>query len=529
MNMKGLLSETIGELLEKRAVLTPDAVGLCSQERSYTWKEANEISDFWAAGFIKKGISNGVHVALWGVNSPEWVMVYFALMKSGAVAVPINTCYKEQELVRVLKEVNITVLFYGRNCESEDYGPIIDKAGLLKPDSFVKEVVYLGNLPDWKDGLNPEEDKRILRETKEHFSSNDTANILFTSGTSGIPRGVMLSHKNLVNNSAQMVLSMHWNEKDRMCLSVPLFHCFGITAGILAAVHAGAAIYMNQFYKSVKVMENIQKNSCTILNGVPSMFLAMVKNDKRSKYDLSSLKSGIIAGSAIHPSDYKRICEELKMEHLQPSYGQTESSPAITMTGYGDPVCQKALTAGEKIPFTELRIWDEATKSLAKPGSIGEIQSRGYHIMKGYYNRMEETKKALDEEGWLHTGDCGYLDDAGHLYITGRKKEMIIRGGENIAPVEIENCIMEISKIRDVKVVGIKAEVLQEEIAACIITEPGKEISEEEVKEYVRLKLADYKVPKYVCQFDSFPFGDSGKVIASELKKEVEKRFVKRS
>ena len=526
--MTGLLSETIGELLHKRAVLTPDAAGICYQDRSYSWKEADEISDFWAADFIRKGISRGKHVALWGTNSPEWIMAYFAFMKSGAVVLPINTCYKEQELNRVLKEADADYLFYGKDCSNADYGPIISKAGLLVPDSFLKGTVSLEHLPGCEMNENREEDERLLRETERDISSKDTANILFTSGTSGVPKGVLLSHENLVNNSFEMVRSMHWNESDRMCLSVPLFHCFGITAGILSAVHAGAAIYVNQYYKSVGVMENIQKNSCTILNGVPSMFLAMVKNLRRREYDLSSLKSGIIAGSAIHPSDYISICEDLKMEHLQPSYGQTESSPAITMTGYFDPVSRKALTVGKKIPYTELRIWDEERKSTAKTGSVGEIQSRGYHIMKGYYNRKKETGEVLDEEGWLHTGDCGYLDEDGDLHITGRKKEMIIRGGENIAPVEIENCILELPEIKDVKVVGVDAEVLQEEIAACIITEPGTELSEERVREYVRQNLADYKVPKYVYRFDSFPFGNSGKVMVHALRQEVGKRLAKR-
>jgi fatty-acyl-CoA synthase len=526
--MTGLLSETIGELLHKRAVLTPNGAGICYQDRIYSWKEADEISDFWAADFMKKGISRGKHVALWGINSPEWIMAYFAFMKSGAIVLPVNTCYKEQELTGVLKEADADYLFYGKGCRNADYGPVISKAGLDRPGSFLKGIVSLDHLPGYEMGEDREEDKRILNEAKGNLSSKDTANILFTSGTSGVPKGVMLSHENLVNNSAEMVHSMHWNESDRMCLSVPLFHCFGITAGILSAVHAGAAIYINQYYKSIGVMENIQKNSCTILNGVPSMFLAMVKNSRRNEFDLSSLKSGIIAGSAIHPSDYINICEELKMEHLQPSYGQTESSPAITMTGYSEPICRKALTAGKKIPYTELRIWDERRKCVAKTGNAGEIQSRGYHIMKGYYNRTNETEKVLDEEGWLHTGDCGYLDEEGCLTITGRKKEMIIRGGENIAPVEIENCILELPEIKDVKVVGVEAQVLQEEIAACIITEPGAEFSVERVREHVRQNLADYKVPKYVFRFDSFPFGNSGKVKVHELRQEVEKRLAKR-
>ena len=526
--MTGLLSETIGELLHKRAALTPKAAGICYEDRRYSWKEADEISDFWAVDFIRKGISGGKHVALWGINSPEWIMAYFAFMKAGAVVLPINTCYKEQELIRTLKEGDADYLFYGKGCGNADYAPVISKAGLDRPGSFLKGIVSLEHLPVCELRGKREEDNRLLKEAEQNLSFQNTANILFTSGTSGVPKGVMLSHENLVNNSAEMVRSLHWNESDRMYLSVPLFHCFGITAGILSAVHAGAAMYVNQCYKSIGVMENIQKNSCTILNGVPSMFLAMVKNSRRSEYDLSSLNSGIIAGSAIHPSEYINICKELKMEHLQPSYGQTESSPAITMTGYRDPICRKALTAGKKIPYTELRIWDDERKCEAETGRVGEIQSRGYHIMKGYYNREKETERVLDEEGWLHTGDCGYLDEDGCLYMTGRKKELIIRGGENIAPVEIENCILDLPEIKDVKVVGVAAQVLQEEIAACIIMEPGAEFSEERVREQVRQNLADYKVPKYVCRFDSFPFSNNGKVIIHELRQEVEKRLAKR-
>ena len=525
--MTGLLSETIGELLHKRAVLTPNAPAICYENRTYSWEEADENSDVWAADFIRKGISRGKHVALWGINSPEWIMVYFALMKVGAIVLPINTCYKEQELLRTLKEGDADYLFYGKGCGNADYNPVISKAGLDRQDSFLKGIVSLEHLQAFENRSIGEEDKRLLREIEQNLSFQDTANILFTSGTSGDPKGVMLSHENLVNNSAEMVRSMYWNERDRMCLSVPLFHCFGITAGILSAVHAGAAMYVNQYYKSIGVMETIQKNSCTILNGVPSMFLAMVKNRRRSEYDLSSLKSGIIAGSAIHPSEYISICNELKMEHLQPSYGQTESSPAITITGYMDPVCQKALMVGKKIPYTQLRIWDEDRKREAETGMVGEIQSCGYHIMKGYYNREKETQQVLDAEGWLHTGDCGYLDEDGCLHITGRKKELIIRGGENIAPVEIENCILDLPEIKAVKVVGVAAQVLQEEIAACIIMEPGADFSEERVREQVERNLADYKVPRYVCRFDSFPFSTSGKIMIHELRQEVGRRLAK--
>lgn len=526
--MTGLLSETIGELLHKRAVLTPKTPGICYEDRTYSWEEVDKISDLWAVDFIRKGISGGKHVALWGINSPEWIMAYFALMKAGVIVLPINTCYKEHELIRTLQEGDADYLFYGKGCGNADYTPVISKAGLDRPDSFLKGIVSLEHLPAYENRGIREEDKQLLQETEQNLSFQDTANILFTSGTSGVPKGVMLSHENLVNNSAEMVQSLHWNEYDRMCLSVPLFHCFGITAGILSAVHAGAAMYVNQYYRSVGVMETIQKNSCTILNGVPSMFLAMVKNRRRSEYNLSSLKSGIIAGSVIHPSEYMNICKELKMEHLQPSYGQTESSPAITMTGYMDSVCQKALTAGKKIPYTELRIWDEDRKSEAEAGMVGEIQSRGYHIMKGYYNREEETRQVLDEERWLHTGDCGYLDEDSCLHITGRRKELIIRGGENIAPAEIENCILDLPEIKDVKVVGVDAQVLQEEIAACIIIEPGVEISEERIREQVRQNLADYKVPRYVCRFDEFPFSTSGKIMIHELRQEVGRRLAKR-
>lgn len=522
-----LVSKTIGTCLHERAEAMPDLQGIGYRDYWYSWKDVDEISDFLAVRYWKMGIRHGVHAATWSVNSPNLVFCLFALWKIGAVSVLVNTCYKEQEIEDILRDNDVEYLFYGYGCKSTCYKDMLSRVPLESLPVF-KEAIELEENPldKWYRRENfpavlSEEDRQLLKQAESSVKPEDTACILFTSGTTSKPKGVMLSHFSLINNSAEIVKKMRWNSDDKICISVPMFHCFGITAGILSCLNSGAAGHLLKYYKTLEVLDQVQKYKCTVLNGVPTMFLAMLRNKNRQDYDISSLHGGVIAGSAILPAEYLEICKQLQLEKLQVSYGQTESAPCVTISAYDDTLERKSVTAGKKIEDIELEIRDIVTGEWAQTGQAGEILTRGYHVMQGYYNRPEETEKTIDSEGWLHTGDIGYLDEDGYLHVTGRMKEMIIRGGENISPAEIENCIIEMPEVEEVKVVGIPAEVLQEEIVACIIPKEGVVLDSEKVTAYVKSRLSDYKVPKYVLTFQSFPINASGKILVKDLKVQV--------
>ncbi|MEG2350051.1 MAG: AMP-binding protein [Hungatella sp.] len=525
--MTELTSKTIGRCLCERARKTPDLIGLSHRDEQYTWQEVDTISDSMALIYQNCGIKRGDHVAIWGVNSLRWVLTYYALAKIGAIQVLISTCFKKEELEHILRDNDVNFLFYGIGCKDIKYQTILEQISWDQLPVFLDKFSLEGEeqgecaMRDaFPDPISPQNRAELL-DAEARIKPEDTASILFTSGTTSSPKGVMLSHKNLLGNSQELVRQMHWNESDRFCLSVPLFHCFGITAGILAGLHAGADVHLLKYYKTIEVLEQIDRHHCTVLNGVPTMFLAMIKNANRSLYNLSSLRSGIIAGSPISETEYRRICETLNLKHLQTSYGQTESSPCITISAYEDSMERKATSAGKKIAGIELMIWNQGEQKEAKIGESGEILTRGSHVMQGYYHRPEETREVLDEQGWLHTGDLGYLDGDHYLHVSGRIREMIIRGGENIAPLEIENCIRQMEQVEAVKVIGIPAEVLQEKIAACIILKKGCVVQDEDVKQFVKARLADYKAPEFMLLFSEFPLSASGKVVIKELRRKA--------
>lgn len=529
--MDKLISETIGYCLKERAEKTPGIIGLSYRDYSYSWREIDEISDFLAVKYLKYGIKKGTHVGIWSVNTPNWVFAYFALVKLGAIAILINTCYKETELEEILKYSDVEYIFYGNGIKDLNYKDILDKINISNLPKL-KNTFPLEKNDDIKWYMRsdypsdmPVDDCKKLIQALNQVNAKDTASIMFTSGTTKSQKGVLLSHYNLVNNSLSISRQMGWNEQDKICVAVRLFHCFGITAGILSAVHSGSCIHLIKYYKTCEVLNQIEKYKCTVLNGVPTMFMAIVRNSKLKDHDISSVKSGIIAGSAIHSEEYINICKILNLKYLQPSYGQTETSPCITIAALNDSIEKKAVSVGKSIDNVEVKIWNCKENRESKEGELGEILTRGYHVMKGYYKMPLETDEIIDSTGWLHTGDLGFIDKEGYLYVKGRIKEIIIRGGENISPVEIEYYIKKLPSIKEVKVIGIEAEVLQEEIVACVVPKENYEVSKEEVQAIVSKYLTAYKVPKYVLVFDQLPTTSSGKIKLGKLKKIVEERI----
>lgn len=529
--MDKLISETIGYCLKERAEKTPGIIGLSYRDYSYSWREIDEISDFLAVKYLKYGIKKGTHVGIWSVNTPNWVFAYFALVKLGAIAILINTCYKETELEEILKYSDVEYIFYGNGIKDLNYKDILDKINISNLPKL-KNTFPLEKNDDIKWYMRsdypsdmPVDDCKKLIQALNQVNAKDTASIMFTSGTTKSQKGVLLSHYNLVNNSLSISRQMGWNEQDKICVAVRLFHCFGITAGILSAVHAGSCIHLIKYYKTCEVLNQIEKYKCTVLNGVPTMFMAIVRNSKLKDHDISSVKSGIIAGSAIHSEEYINICKILNLKYLQPSYGQTETSPCITIAALNDSIEKKAVSVGKSIDNVEVKIWNCKENRESKEGELGEILTRGYHVMKGYYKMPLETDEVIDSTGWLHTGDLGFIDKEGYLYVKGRIKEIIIRGGENISPVEIEYYIKKLPSIKEVKVIGVEAEVLQEEIVACVVPKENCEVSKEEVQAIVSKYLTAYKVPKYVLVFGQLPTTSSGKIKLGKLKKIVEERI----
>lgn len=497
----------------------PDKIAITDMDCEYTWKEVDYIVDVLAQKILGMGIKAGDHIAIWASNSASYILYFMAIQRVGGVAVLINMAYKWRELESILKNYDVNYILYTRKYKDSDHENTIN---MLDRDKF-KELRGTCIFDDERDNL-----KDLLKIPKKKIETNvhseDVACIFFTSGTTGMAKGVMLTHNNLVNNSKDIIERMTWDERDRMCLAVPLFHCFGITVGILGAIHTGMTMDVARKFSTGTVFRIIEEKKCTLFNGVPTMFLAMMNSSKREQFDLTSLKGGLMAGSSILPYEYMDICNTFGFKNLQTAFGQTESSPAITTSLITDSVECKAYSAGKKLDNVEVRIVKDGI--VCGVYDEGEIQTRGYHVMRGYYNMPEETKKAIDENGWLSTGDLGYLDKDGYLHVTGRIKDIIVRGGENISPMEIENVIVQFDEIKSVKVVGVPAKVIQEEVVACIVWKDDRRLSKETIISSVKKQLADYKAPKYIFDFEKIPQNSTGKVLVKDLVRMCEEKLL---
>jgi fatty-acyl-CoA synthase len=511
-----VLSETIETMSDKNAI---EYEGVF-----YTWRELDEISNRFAIKFLDYGIEYNSHVAIWSTNTPNWIITYLALAKIGAVSVLINPNYKEDELISILQYSETQYVCYGDFHNNKNCKNIINS---LKEKSVGRVERYISIEKDNLEKLYPADIERI-KQAEQKVSPNHFVSMLFTSGTTSIPKGVMLTHYQLMNISIEAAEQMRWIKEDEMCLSLPLFHSFGLSVGFFSSLHKGFCVHLLPGSGTAYIMKCIDQYKITILNGVPTMFLALLSNPERKKYDLSSLKSGIIAGSTVFKEDYLRIQKELNFEKLQQSYGQTEASPSITFNDYNDPIDIKCVSVGKVLSNVELKVISLEDKHELKPYEIGEITIKGYNVMGGYYKRPEESGKKISQDGWLYTEDIGYVDNEGNLYITGRKQEIIIRSGENISPKEIEDHIMRFPSTFQTKVLGIPAEVVQEEIAACIISNDNN-FSIRNLREHLKKYLADYKIPKYIYVFnsDGFPLNSNGKINIRRLKEEIQLRISK--
>jgi len=536
--MSRQLEFTVGGLMDHMAGRFPDNDALVSVERgvSHTYREFNEVCRDVAKGLLRMGVKKGDHVSIWANNVPEWVILQFATAKIGAVLVTINTSYKSAELEYILEQSDSSTLFLVKSFKGTDYPETLysvapelrDAApGMLRSEKlpYLRNVVFIGE--ETPAGmLNFSVIKEMgaavsdceLAAVEASLDCHETINMQYTSGTTGFPKGVMLTHYNVVNNGFAIGECMKFTEKDRLCIPVPFFHCFGCVLGVMACVTHGSTMVPVETFDPLKVLQTIEKERCTAVHGVPTMFIAELEHPEFSKFDLTSMRTGIMAGSVCPIEVMKRAVNDMHVTEITSVYGQTESSPGITQTRTEDSIELRVATVGRALPGAEVKIIDIETGATLPPGKQGELCARGYMVMKGYYKMPEETAKVIDADGWLHTGDLAVMDENGYCKITGRIKQMIIRGGENIYPREIEEFLYTHPKISDVQVYGVPDRKYGEQVMAAIVLKKGVEMTADEVRDFCRGKIANYKNPKYVKFVDSYPMTASGKIQKFKLR-----------
>nr|WP_319572277.1 AMP-binding protein [uncultured Draconibacterium sp.] len=527
-----LLDYTLGNILEKWAFETPDKDFIVYPDRNlrFSYKQFNERVDRLAKGLLFIGIKPGDKVGVWAKNVPDWTTLMFATAKIGAILVTVNTNYKLAELEYILKNADINSFFIVDGYRDSNYVKMISELvpelktqprGKLKSEEFpqLKNVGFIGQQKhrgifstDELMLLGSHIDDLELESVKVAVNCHDVVNMQFTSGTTGFPKGVMLSHHNILNNGFATGECMKYTEDDRLLVCVPLFHCFGCVLAVCAIVTHGATMVFTEDFDPLLVLASVQKERCTALYGVPTMFIAELNHPMFDLFDLSSLRTGIMAGALCPIDTMRQVMDKMNMKDIIIVYGLTESSPGMTATRTHNSVEVRATTVGFEFPNVEVKIVDPETGEECKQGDQGEICCRGYNVMKGYYNNPEETAKVIDDEGWLHSGDLAVKTEDGFYKITGRIKDMIVRGGENIYPREIENYLYRLPQIEAVEVAGVPSQRYGEAVGAFIKLKKGEMLSEEEILDFCRGNIARFKIPKYIFFVDEFPMTASGKI-----------------
>lgn len=530
---------TIGNVVDILAENFGNNIGLeyHSLDIRKSFKQLREKFDEVAKGLMALGIAKGDKVAIWANNLPEWVYTQYGSARMGAVLVTVNTNYRSKELEYLLQQSDTTTLILtGGIRESDEYLKVLNKVcpnlsdsepGKLNCDKlpFLKNIIYLGKekisgMYNWHEVLAM--GKRIsdaqLKARLDSLAPDDVINMQYTSGTTGFPKGVMLSHTNLIGNALSMAECMKLTPDDAMCIPVPFFHCFGCVIGTLCCMVSGATMAPVISFTAANVLKTVEISKCNALLGVPTMFIAEFEEMDKNSYDTSSLRTGVMAGSTCPVEVMKRVIKDMGANEMTIVYGQTEASPGITQTRDQDSLELKTTTVGKALPNVEVKIVDPVTNKEMAIGEQGELCTRGYHVMKGYYKMAEATKNAIDEDKWLHTGDLAIMDANGYCKITGRIKDMIIRGGENIYPREIEEFLYTHPKVKDVQVVGITSEKYGEEVAAFIQLKPALEATEQEIISFCKDQISYHKIPRYIFFVDEYPTTASGKIQKYKLR-----------
>lgn len=536
----GYRDVTVGNLLTQLARDFPSNECLIYPNRGlrYDFSQLEWISRQIAKGLLAVGINRGDRVAVWAPNVPEWVVLQFALAKIGAILVTVNTSLRAHELEYLLRQSEARTLVTVRGYKDLDYVETVfeiapelsaseDGALTCKKLPFLRNVIYIGDehpagmirydsLLDRSAGITDFEIERLGSAQ----SLDDVINMQYTSGTTGFPKGVMLTHRNVVNNGYFIGEGIGLTPIDRVCVPVPFFHCFGCVIGVLGAYTHAAALVPLEWFDALRVLQNLEQEQCTALYGVPTMFIAELEQLNYHSFDLSSLRTGIMAGALCPEPLMRKAMEKMNLTELTIAYGLTETSPVITLTPRNDSIELRTQTVGKVLPELEVKIVDPFTGLECPTGVPGELCCRGYNVMSGYYNNPRATAEAIDREGWLHSGDQATIDAAGYIRITGRIKEIIIRGGENIAPKEVEDLLQQHPAVADVYCYGVPDEKYGEEVAAAIRLNPGAETSAEEVRDFCLNRIARFKIPRHIRFVESFPMTASGKIQRFKLREQ---------
>lgn len=544
-----LLEETIGRNFERVVAQFPFHDALIeaaavpgADARRWSYTKMNDDVDRLARALLALGIAKGDRVGIWSPNCAEWTLLQYATAKSGAILVNVNPAYRSHELEFVVKQNGMRMLVAAPSDRTSDYVGMARQALAACPD--LRELVFL---PDpGVDGLDsgiPQSDAELtygellkradvvghsaLRARMAELDPHDPVNLQYTSGTTGFPKGATLTHHNILNNGYSIGELLGYTEHDRVVIPVPFYHCFGMVIGNLAALsHGAATIIPGRGFSPAAALEAVQDFGGTSLYGVPTMFIAELALPDFASYDLATLRTGVMAGSVCPIDVMNRVISEMHMVDVAICYGMTETSPVSTMTRNGDTLQQRTETVGRTMPRLESQIIDPGSGDVLERGRIGELCTRGYAVMQGYWNQPDKTAEAIDADGWMHTGDLARMDDDGYVVIEGRIKDMVIRGGENIYPREIEEFLYRHPSIQDVQVIGVPDAKYGEELMACIILKPGAErLDAAAVADFCRGKLAHYKVPRYVDVRESFPMTVSGKVRKVEMREEAVARL----
>ena len=527
-----LIGETIGRNFDAAVARWPERQALVVRHQNIRWSytELKQQVDAVAAGLLALGLEPGDRIAIWSQNNAEWVVSQFATAKAGLILVNINPAYRLSELEYALNKVAAKALILSPRFKTSDYiamlrelAPELDRSepGRLRADKLPSLgcVIRLGeaatpgmyNFGDLA-GLAGEAEHAALARLASELQFDDTINIQFTSGTTGFPKGASLTHHNILNNGFFVGEAMGFTESDRLCIPVPLYHCFGMVLGNLACVtHGAAMVFPGEGFDALEVLEAVAAERCTALHGVPTMFIAELDHGEFARFDLASLRTGIMAGSPCPVEVMKRVVEEMNMAEVTIAYGMTETSPVSFQSAADDSLERRVSTVGRVQPHIEAKIVDAEGRIVA-PGETGEILTRGYSVMLGYWGEAERTREAIDAGRWMHSGDLGTIDSAGYCNVVGRIKDMVIRGGENVYPREIEEYLYRHPKIQDVQVFGVPDARFGEELCAWVVLREGENSDEDEIKEFCRGQIAHFKVPRYVKFVREFPMTVTGKV-----------------
>jgi fatty-acyl-CoA synthase len=518
-----LVSSTIGDALSAMVARQPAAMAIIVPFQNIRWSygELAKQVERAALALLKLGVAKGDRVGIWSQNCAEWTVIQFAAARVGAILVNVNPAYRADEAQYALSLASVRILFTATQFKSSDYLGMLAQIRAQLP--VLECVVTLGTLRasgtrdlTWREFSELPADAALhtlLREREATLCCEDPINIQFTSGTTGRPKGATLTHRNILNNAHAVASILGYTARDRVCIPLPLYHCFGMGVGNLGCVSAGACmVYPTPVFDALATLTTIEAERCTSVYGVPTMFIAQLEHPRFSEFDLRSLRTGLMGGAPCPIETMKRVVSEMHAEQVCTAYGMTETSPGTFMSRPHDPLERRVSTVGTVLPHIEAKIIDPQTGLTQPIGVAGEVCTRGYAVMPGYWHDPAATSAAIDMDGWMHTGDLGVLDDGGYLSIVGRIKDMVIRGGENIYPREVEELLHQHPAIASAQVVGVPDPLMGEELVACVVVREGNSLSEEEVREFCHARISHFKVPRYVRQLDSFPLTVTGKV-----------------